>query len=277
MKKDGSCYVNLGDTYSGNKKGKTDNKVSDYLKETTVRLNKKIGSVPEKSLSLIPSRFAIAMCERGWILRNDIIWHKKNAMPSSVLDRFTNKYEHVFFFTKSQKYYFDGDSIRIPFELDEKRPNGITREREYGYDSKYTGENAEAMGSPRARGARKYNSKEGTKDRVLEENARRFGLRRPTGSDYDRNPKGKNRGDVWTLTSEPYPEAHFAMFPQKLIEPIVLASCPKGGTVLDPFSGAATTGVVAKKFGRNYLGIELNPEYIKISERRLNSIPSPMF
>ena len=106
LKKEGTCWINLGDTYSGNKEGKTDAKVSDYLKETTTRLHKK-AVIKEKCLCQIPSRFAIAMTDNGWILRNTIIWHKLNAMPSSVLDRMTNKYEQVFFFVKNKKYYIN--------------------------------------------------------------------------------------------------------------------------------------------------------------------------
>ena len=280
LKKEGTCFVNLGDSYagqrqmgtSGNGTRKTTLSGPDatYKKEKGNGFNKlSNGELQEKSLAQIPSRFALAMTDRGWILRNTIIWHKKNAMPSSVLDRFSNKYEQIFFFVKSKKYYFDVDSIRIPYELAEKRPNGVTREREYGYNSKYTGENAEAMGSPRARATRKHNSKEGTKSRVLEENARRFGTRRPAGSDYERNEKGKNPGDVWTLVSEPYPEAHFATFPKKLLVQPIKAGCPEGGVVFDPFIGSGTTALAAKLLGRNYIGIEKNPKYVKMAEQRL--------
>src|SRR3990167_9805802 len=208
LKKEGTIFVNLGDTYSGNKEGKTDAKVSNYLKNTTTRLHKK-AVIQEKSLCQIPSRFALRMTENGWILRNTIIWHKKNAMPSSVLDRFTNKYEQVFFFTKNKKYYFDIDSVRVPFETDEKRPDGVVRNRKYGYDSKFNIMQAEKMNSPRARISRKYNTKEGTKTRQQEKQAIASGIRRNPESEYERNPKGKNPGDVWALNSEPYPEAHF--------------------------------------------------------------------
>ena len=271
LKKDGTCFVNLGDTYSGNKDGKTDNKVSEYLKNTSTNIHKK-AVIVEKSLCQIPSRFAIEMTNRGWILRNTIIWHKKNAMPSSVLDRFTNKYEQVFFFVKSKKYYFDGDSVRIPFETDDKRPDGIVRNREYGYNGKFRVENAEKYGSPRARNSRQYNSKEGTKDRLLEEQSMKMGLRRPPGNDYDRNPLGKNKGDVWTTISDPFPEAHFATYPPALIAPVIKAGSPKGGVILDLFMGAGTTAVVAKELGRQFLGIELNPEYIKIAQKRIRLI-----
>lgn len=252
LKKEGTCWVNLGDTYSGNKEGKTDNKVSNYLKDTSTGIHKK-ATITEKCLCQIPSRFAIEMTNRGWILRNTIIWYKKNAMPSSVLDRLTNKYEQVFFFTKDKKYYFELDSIRIPFETDEHRPDGNTRAREKG-----------------------YNTKLGTKTREQEIQANNFGIRRNPKSAYERNPIGKNPGDVWTLTSEPQKDRHFAMFPQKLITPMILAGSPTQGIVLDIFMGAGTTGLVAKKLGRNYLGIELNPEYIKIAEDRIAGQTPPM-
>jgi len=251
LKPGGTCFVNLGDSYagtrqmgtSGNGTGSTtlSGPQATYKNDKGNGYNKlSNGELKEKSLAQIPSRFALAMTDRGWILRNTIIWHKKNAMPSSVLDRFSNKYEQVFFFVKSKKYYFDVDSIRIPYELDEKRPNGITREREFGYDSKYTGPNAEAIGT-----------------------------RRPAGSDYERNSKGKNPGDVWTLVSEPFPEAHFATFPTKLLIQPIKAGCPERGIVLDPFLGSGTTALAAKRLGRNYIGIEKNPEYVKMAEKRL--------
>ena len=222
LKKKGTCWINLGDTYSGNKEGKTDKKVSQYLKDTTTRLHKK-AIIQEKCLCQIPSRFAIAMTDREWILRNRIIWHKPNAMPSSVEDRFTVDYEDVFFFVKNKKYYF---------EQQYKRGQGGVASRGDDADGLVVG---------------------GT------------------------NPEGRNRRTVWSISTKPYTDAHFATFPETLIEPMILAGCPKGGTVLDPFSGAATTGLVAKKFGRNYIGIEINPEYVAMSEKRLTSIPSPLF
>ena len=272
LKVHGTVFVNLGDTYSGNKIGKTDNKVSQYLKDTSTNIHKR-AIIAEKSLCQIPSRFAIQMTERGWILRNTIIWHKKNAMPSSVLDRFTNKYEQIFFFTKNKKYYFDIDSVRVPFETDEKRPDGVVRNRKYGYDSKFNIMQAEKMNSPRARISRKYNTKEGTKTRQQEKQAIASGIRRNPESEYERNPKGKNPGDVWALNSEPYPEAHFATFPQKLIIPIVKAGCPPNGLILDCFMGSGTTAKVAQDFGRHYLGIELNKSYIVLANKRLVQKP----
>ena len=272
LKKEGTCWVNLGDTYASGggasrHKGYHDPKYpngrSGSFDEPATNPQK---GAQEKSLCQIPSRFAIAMTDNGWILRNIIIWNKLNPMPSSVLDRLTNKYEHVFFFVKNKKYYFDGDSIRVPFETKwEKRDNGPRRNREKGYDSKFNKLNT-----------KQYNTAEGTKTRKQEEMANKLGIRRNPEQVYDRNPLGKNRGDVWSTTSQPYPEAHFAMFPEALIEPMILAGCPKDGLVLDPFFGAGTTGVVAKKLGRHYLGIELNEEYIKIAEKRIAGTQNPL-
>lgn len=248
LKKEGTVFINFGDSYSGGN-GSNNNGSSGTVKQkegVNRRGNVKfIHQQQDKCLLQIPSRFALAMTDKGWILRNTIIWHKKNAMPSSVLDRFTNKYEQIFFFTKSKKYYFDLDAIRIPFETDEQRPPGPNRSREYGYDSKFNTLAAESFGSPRARVSRQYNTA------------------------YKRNRLGKNPGDVWTLVSEPYPEAHFATFPTKLLIAPINAGCPPKGIVLDPFMGSGTTALVAKSLGRNYIGIELNENYIKLAEDRL--------
>ena len=236
LKKEGTCWVNLGDTYSGNKEGKTDNKVSQYLKDTTTRLHKK-AVIQEKSLCQVPSRFAIAMTDRGWILRNRLIWHKPNCMPSSVEDRFTVDYEDVFFFVKSKKYFFEQQLEKsIWAESDSRFENGPTRG-----GKTVTGEYAKDKG----------------------------GAYREDGM--------KNKRTVWTVNTHGYSEAHFATFPEALVEPMVLAGSPKGSLILDPFSGAATTGVVAKKLGRNYLGIEISPVYVKMSEERLARTPTPLF
>lgn len=234
LKKEGTCFVNIGDTYSGNKEGKTDRKVSNYLKDTTTRIHKK-AVITEKCLCQIPSRFSLAMTDRGWILRNKIIWHKPNCMPSSVRDRFTVDFEEVFFFVKNKQYYFEQ-------QFDPYAPASDVRYRQA------------------LRAGKSYNSKEPyTKN-----------------TPYS-NPKGRNRRCVWSINTKPFMGPHFATFPEALVERMILAGCPKGGVVLDPFSGAATTGVVAKKYGREYIGIELNPEYVALSEKRLSNTHQPLF
>ena len=188
-----------------------------------------------KSLCLIPERFAIEMIDRGWTLRNQIIWHKPNCMPSSAKDRFTMDFEYVFFFVKNKKYWF---------------------ETQY---EKYT--------EPMNRWGGKY------KRRAINEKldpkglANANSLARPQ-RDMRPNKKGRNKRCVWEITTKPYPEAHFAVYPEKLVERMIKSGCPEKGIVLDPFHGSGTTGIVAKKLNRNFIGYELNPDYIKLSEKR---------
>lgn len=207
LKNDGTVWVNLGDSYYN------------------------------KSLAGIPFRFAFAMQERGWFLRQDIIWHKPNVMPESVTDRCTKSHEYIFLLTKSSKYFYDNKAILEPVsEISLKRS-------EYGWDS----------------------------DRPSTKNASMGG----TGIHTDQmgtrfvNPEGRNKRSVWTVTAKGYKEAHFAVYPPELIEPCILAGSKEGDTVLDPFSGSGTTGEVALKHNRNYIGLELNPEYAEISRKRL--------
>lgn len=228
LKDEGTLWVNLGDTYAGNKKGKTDNKVSDYLKGHSTGINKKLGTFRPKTLLQIPSRFAIEMTDRGWILRNRLIWHKPNVMPTSVKDRFTIDYEDVFFFVKEPKYYFEQ-------QLEPLAKVSVLRS-EYG------------LKTDKANGKRLEVNKMGN----------RFV-----------NPKGRNKRTVWSIPTSSSKISHIAMFPQKLVEPMVLAGCPVGGVVLDIFMGSGTTGVVAKKLDRNFIGIDISPKYCQIARSRL--------
>ena len=236
LKKDGTCWVNIGDTYGGSGKGAGGFSSKSTLAGNTSesvkgsKMAKESWSFDKKPLTKndvqkclcqIPSRFSIEMTNRGWILRNEIIWHKPNCMPSSVRDRFTVDFEKVFFFVKSKKYHFQQqfDEYTEPM-------------------NKWGGDKLEAKG-------------ESTWDNGTGQDTYRDRNMRP-------NKNGKNKRT------------------EKLIKPMILAGCPKDGIVLDIFMGAGTTGVVAKKNGRNYLGIELNPEYIKIAEERINGITIPL-
>jgi DNA modification methylase len=242
LRKDGTLWLNLGDSYAGSGKGPSGNLSkgngadkarnmweSDNAKHTS-------GVVPEglkpKDLIGIPWRVAFALQADGWYLRQDIIWHKPNPMPESVKDRCTKAHEYIFLLSKSPKYYFDADAIK------EDARNWGTRDRSEG---KYTSGDVPISG-----GAHK-------------------GLK---GKEWEENPK-KNRRSVWTVTTKPFKGAHFATFPPDLIEPCVIAGAPVGGTVLDPFSGAGTTGLVSAIHGRNYIGCELNPEYAEMSKTRI--------
>ena len=184
-----------------------------------------------KSLCLIPQRFTIEMVNRGWILRNTIIWHKKNCMPSSVKDRFTVDFEYIFLFSKKQKYYFEQQTE--PISLSSKK------RASYGWN----GNEVEGIGRNQPQ------SIETMGDRWC--------------------PSQRNKRTVWTINPKGFKEAHFAVYPEKLCETPIKAGCPKDGIVLDPFFGSGTTGVVALKQSKNFIGIELNPEYIKIANKRL--------
>jgi site-specific DNA-methyltransferase (adenine-specific) len=212
LKSEGTCFVNLGDSYSS-----------------------------DKCLLQIPSRFAIEMTNRGWILRNKIIWYKRNAMPQSVQDRFTVDFEEIFFLVKSKKYYFDQDSVK---------------EEATSTDNTF-----------RNRDDTRLNNTPG---------------RTKMGGLVHNNYTTKNKRCVWDIPTKPFTEAHFAVFPEELIETPIKAGCPENGLILDPFMGSGTTAIVALKNNRNYVGCELNPEYIQIAENRIlkykqNKIPSIQF
>jgi len=237
----------LGDTYAGSGKGaegySDKSTLTGYTSENTKGRNRAKeswhfekapkGNGQSKSLIQIPSRFAIEMTNRGWILRNEIIWHKPNSMPSSVKDRFTVDFEKMFFFTKSKKYYFE--TQREPH-----KKVSLNRIKNPWHGNLTKGH---ALG--------------GLKDGDMSKMC---------------HPDGRNKRAVWTINTKSYKGAHFAVYPPELIEIPIKAGCPKGGIVLDPFTGSGTTGVVALEFGRKFIGIELNKEYCsKIATKRLET------
>ena len=185
-----------------------------------------------KDLIMIPNRVAIALQDAGWYIRSEIIWHKPNPMPESVRDRPTSCHEKIWLITKSKKYYYDADSIK-------------------------------EQASGRIAGNKK--PQKGTNQRFSET---KQGLLKAQQKPYYL----KNKRNVWTVTTKPFKEAHFATFPPDLIEPCIKAGCPKDGIVLDPFGGSGTTGLVCKKLGRKAILIELNPDYIKIAKKRIGNI-----
>ena len=243
LRDDGTVWLNLGDSYASGEVGRHDsvqaNQGRDWSGTRKAKERKQarpVTGLAQKQLLGIPWRVAFALQDDGWILRSDIIWAKSNPMPESVKDRPTKAHEYIFLLAKQPRYYYDADAVRE----DLARPELITRKRRVG---------------PTA--------------------ARPVGERNDQGRIVDyANPEDRNRRSVWTVSTTPYKGAHFAVFPPKLIEPCVLAGCPEGGVVLDPFAGSGTTGEVAIKHERRFVGIELNPEYIKLAEARLNSQPA---
>lgn len=235
LKDDGTLWVNLGDSYAGSGKGPAGNIGKDSDAGQARHLEGKHSAiVPEglkpKDLIGIPWRFAFAMQQRGWYLRQDIIWHKPNPMPESVTDRCTKSHEYIFLLTKNARYFFDHEAIK-----EEATTEPVARDKNAeGYQADY------AKGERFSAGERVY------------------------GADGKRNKR-----DVWSVAVRPYKEAHFATFPRELIEPCILAGSKEGDIVLDPFSGSGTTGDVALTKGRHYIGLELNPDYAELSRKRL--------
>lgn len=300
LRTDGTCWLNLGDSYNGNKKGNTEIHKNPKLAANSHHHKKLWKTLKPKDLVGIPWRVAFALQSDGWWLRQDIIWSKVNPFPESVTDRCTKSHEYIFLLTKSPQYWFDHEAIKE--------------------------ETDKIGGKPRIFGAKEQ---EGT-------------MRHDIGRDFV-DTGSRNKRSVWHLPTQPYPDAHFAVFPEKLISPCVLAGSParccavcgkgwkrvvvkdrqptrpgnnskitgntmvdghrdllrhctvsstvgfepdcecgnsdyKPGVVMDPFSGSGTTGVVSITHGRDYIGIELNPQYIKMSEQRMNCVtPKTLF
>ena len=269
LRKDGTVWLNLGDSYNspqpgpnpGGFQGKAMRKNEDYNKayprksrtksSTTIQSTNRAGDIEgpnrtkqiglkPKDLVGIPWRVALALQADGWYLRQDIIWHKPAPMVESVKDRCTKAHEYIFLLSKNYKYYYDQDAIREP-----------------------------------------HQDKNGTERFV---NGCGIGERHPNQGWYggkvsldkhrNYNPLGRNKRSVWSVHTRGFKGAHFATFPPELIKPCILAGCPEGGTVLDPFGGTGTTGLVAQQLKRNAILIELNPKYVEIMRKRLaqNSI-----
>jgi len=238
LKPSGSFWLNLGDSYYGSRGNN-----SDYPQTKNQRIS---SGVPRKSLAtgfnsnwlqpkqklMIPERTAIALQDDGWILRNSVIWYKPNHMPESVGDRLSKSYEFFFFFVKQQKYYFDLDSIRKPY-------TASTIER-VNY-SRY-GENSKGMSGNYATKTTEYG---------------------------ELDTRGGNPGDMWSISTKGFPGSHFAVFPEKLIEPIIKSSSQRGDVVLDPFCGSGTTLKLSRKLMRSYIGIDTNPEYVEMSKKSI--------
>lgn len=241
LRPDGTIWINIGDSYAGSGKGRMadgthyngkPSKSSNYQGVSGGTLHKTMtANCKSKDLIGIPWMLAFALRADGWYLRQDIIWHKTNAMPESVRDRCTRSHEYVFLLSKSRQYFFDTKAIQEP-----------------------------AAESSRRRLAQNVSQQAGSTRQPGKSN----GPMKAVGDGQHRNKR-----DVWTLSTGSFRGAHFAVFPETLVEPCILAGCPAGGTVLDPFTGSGTTGAVAKRLGRSFIGVELNPAYCCLAESRI--------
>jgi site-specific DNA-methyltransferase (adenine-specific) len=244
LKPTGTCWVNLGDSYggTGDKGTYKDPKYPNGRNGQAKAVNK---NAIAKSLCCIPDRFKIAMIDNDWICRNEIIWYKRNCMPSSASDRFTVDFEKIFFFTKQKKYWFKQ-------QFEDYAPSSDVRYRQ------------------KLRAGKTYNSKEPYKENLPYHSIKRRSNDKDGLCIGGGNPQGRNMRTVWNIPTKPYKEAHFATFPPALPTRCLISGCPTNGIVLDPFMGSGTTAVAAKLLKVQWLGIELNPEYKTIADKRIN-------
>jgi DNA modification methylase len=238
---DGTLWLNLADTYcgTGDKGNCTDKKASKARTGQRVSINRTVNGCKRKDMVGIPWLVAFALRADGWYLRNAIIWVKANPMPESVKDRFSRCYEFVFLFAKSRNYYFDAASVAEPATTGVVQPSKGERISRY------------ANSALRREHQGTHRSKEPTRitDKAL--------------------PLFRNCRDVWHINTVPYRGAHFAAFPPNLAKTCILAGCPEGGVVLDPFFGSGTTGLVARECGRHFIGIDINAEYCRLAKERI--------
>jgi DNA modification methylase len=239
LAKDGTLWLNLGDTYASKANGGASvgrSRRADRAELIPARANT-TASAPYKSLLGIPWRVAFALIDGDWILRSDIIWSKTNILPESVTDRPTRSHEYLFLFTKSPRYWYDADAIR-----DASDPEQEAHNRRYA--KTYEAHTARVVAG---------NGQPG--------NVNNVGLHARVG------PGGRNARSVWTVSTQPFPQAHFAVMAPALAERCILAGCRPGGVVLDPFMGSGTTGMVAGRLGRRFVGVDLSEKYLRLALR----------
>lgn len=276
LRADGTLWLNLGDSYVNNPStsaiprsaqgnGCGAFRIPDdgdmAVRRMTGRANAATpmiqSGLKKKDLVGIPWRVAFALQADGWYLRSDIIWHKPNPMPESITDRPTSAHEHIFLLAKAERYFYDADAIRE----DESVPDWDDGSRTFGGVNKH--------GANDKHGERTTGRVAGKRVRGLPPRHAAYPSSDQSGLDVAGRGSGRNSRNVWRIATRPYPEAHFATFPPDLAERCILAGCPTGGTVLDPFGGAGTTGLVADRLGRDAILIELNPAYADMARNRV--------
>lgn len=280
---DATLWLNIGDSYAAQAKKRTEAQATAAStlqgrhatrnqKSILHQQNKKVSGLKLKDLVGVPWMVAFELRRRGWFLRSDIIWHKPNPMPESVTDRPTKAHEYIFLFSKSESYYYDADAIKTESKdasddrrrredgrsrKPDKMRNGIRPQVPSGWDT----------------GPGHHHGLEGYYGSGNKERKPRPGVPDGTGKNQAGSVPWKgtkaNKRDVWTVTTKPFKDGHFATFPPKLIEPCILAGSAPGHVVLDPFMGAGTTALVARQLGRRYVGAELSAEYLEIIRKRM--------
>jgi len=269
---DGTLWINLGDRYAANsdgyQRGQGFHDQQPLLRPAT--------QLAPKNLLGLPWRLAFALQDQGWILRNAIIWHKPNAMPQSVTDRFSTRYEYLFLFVKRRRYHFDLDAVREPYTEDHPLARGSHAgggRRSHTVTTPWAPpvgtETCSQPEAPQRRSDTPGNGKY-TDAAAAFLGAEHGTQMRPTGARHAAaHPRGRNPGDVWSIPTRPFRRAHFAVFPIDLPLKAIAAGCREGGTVLDPFAGAGTTLLAARQLDRRAIGIDLNPDYAEIAVDRL--------
>lgn len=273
LRRDGTLFLNMGDSYVASVCGIKSGGVSGAsglhgVSSTKYRktlasghgqaVDKTRCGLKPKNLIGMPWRLALAMQADGWWLRSDVIWHKPNPMPSSVKDRPTVAHEYLFLLTKSGRYHYDHEAVQEPSagpaDAPRNRWDTKTNEIPGQKPQKRTTRHKVPGGWDTGPGGHGAFHREGRGD-----------------PEYRETPDVSTRSlrSVWSIPTYPYPDAHFATFPPGLVRPCILAGCPVGGVVLDPFCGSGTTGLVARQLGREFIGVELNPDYIRMAVRRI--------
>ena len=269
----GTLWLNLGDSYVGaacgiksggvsrssHLNGAGSQRYAETLEAGHGQARDKTGfGLAPKNLIGIPWRVAFALQDDGWYLRSDIIWSKPNPMPESVTDRCTKAHEYLFLMTKAEHYFFDHEAIQ------ESAVRGFAGSN---FNTGKTGEHQLGRASAKPR-------RQDSANESYVPGANPHGGLHREGA--DREPDTRNKRDVWTIPTKPFSGAHFAVMPEALVEPCIMAGCPKWGTVLDPFTGSGTVGAVALRLDRNFIGIELNPEYAALATKRIAAVlPGP--
>jgi DNA modification methylase len=259
LRPDGTCWVNMGDSYSHGGAGARDSErwPKQARNDHSPTHKKTQTGLKPKDLCMMPHRLAIALQDAGWWVRQDIVWSKPNPMPESVRDRCTKAHEYIFLLTKSDSYYFDQDAIAEPVS-----PNTHAR---------LSQDVQNQIGSTRANGGAKTNGNMKAVGRKLADAGSGIKSNASMAEAIQGAVDRRNKRSVWTMVTQSFKDAHFATFPTDLPETCIKAGCPPGGMVLDPFFGAGTTGLVADRLQRDCIGIELNPAYAEIARRRIQA------